>query len=730
MSNPESLLTGAQRATTTDAVPAAGGLRPSKKICDRHLDRLAVVYIRQSSPQQVVEHKESRERQYALAGQASALGWPEARILIIDEDQGQSGKSAEHRHGFQRLMGELTMDHIGLVLGLEMSRLSRSSKDWHHLLEVCALFGTLLADQDGVYDPNDSNDRSLLGLKGTMSEYEQFTMRNRLDRGRIHKAERGELFPSVPLGYVKLPTGGVALDPDERARSVVRLVFDKFDELGTLWGLFHYLVRNDIRLGIRPQYGPRRGQLEWRRPSLPTLRDVLHNPIYAGAYAYGRRPCDHRRKTSGSGRPVQRSVPMSEWKVLIRDRVPAYIGWERHLAILERLRRNRSRPDVPGAPRDGAALLTGLLVCGTCGRRLSVSYQGETRARYGCVRHRHEAKEQVCYGLKATAIDDTVARQVLRALEPAALDLSLRAIEGIQQERGRLHRHWEQQLERARYDSERAERQYQAVDPDNRLVARTLERRWEEALLDQRRMEDEYDRFLRAQPAQLSEGERARILALSGDIPAPWGAPGTTASDRKEIVRLLVERVVVHVKSDSEYVDAIIYWRGGFESRHEVVRPVRVYAQLRDHDRLVGRIAELRRSGRTASQIAEDLNREGSRTPRGRGDFTPELVRRLLSRFGLTGEKIRAEQLGPDEWWLPDLSDELQVSETKLREWVVKGWALARKTPGQGQWVVWADIGERERLSRLKARSRRGVVAHPVALTTPKHGTSRQRNLK
>ncbi len=308
------------------APPALQGRR-SPKIRDRHLDLLAVVYVRQSSPQQVLDHKESRERQYALAGHAVAMGWAKERVLIIDEDQGQSGKTAENRLGYQRLVAELTMDHVGLVLGLEMSRLSRSSKDWHHLLEVCALFGTLLADQDGVYDPNDSNDRLLLGLKGTMREFELCTMRNRLDRGRVNKAERGELFPNVPLGYVKLPPGAAALDPDEQACSVVRLVFDKFDELGTLWSLFHYLVRNDIRLGIRPQHGPRRGQLEWRRPSLPTLMDVLRNPIYAGAYAYGRRPCDPRRKTAVSGRPVQRWVPMAEWKVLIRDRVPAYITW-------------------------------------------------------------------------------------------------------------------------------------------------------------------------------------------------------------------------------------------------------------------------------------------------------------------------------------------------------------------------------------------------------------------
>lgn len=226
---------------------------------------------------------------------------------------------------------------------------------------------------------------------------------------------------------------------------------------------------------------------------------------------------------------------------------------------------------------------------------MSVSYQAKTRARYSCVRHLHEAREQVCYGLKAAAIDDLVARQVLRALGPAALELSLKVVEGIEQERGRLHRHWEQQLERARYESGRAERRYQAVEPENRLVARTLEQRWEESLSDQRQLEDEYDRFLRSQPSQLSDAERARVLSLSRDIPALWDAAGTTAADRKEIVRLLVERVVVHVQNYSEYVDAMIHWRGGFTSRHEVVRPVRVYKQLRDHDRILDRITRWRR---------------------------------------------------------------------------------------------------------------------------------------
>ena len=341
------------------------------------------------------------------------------------------------------------MDHVGLVLGLEMSRLSRTSRDWHHLLEVCALFGTLLADQDGVYDANDTNDRLLLGLKGTISEFELVTMRNRLDRGRLHKAERGELFSKVPCGYVKLPSGEVAFDPDEQARDVVRLIFDKFNELGSIYGVFHYLIRNGIRLGMRLQSGPLRGQLTWRRPVLPTLNQMLHNPTYAGAYAYGRRRDEPKAKAAGRHGRGQRWLPISEWKVLLKDRLPAYIGWDQYLANLRRLEQNRSVASSPGTPRGGVALLTGLVVCGTCGHRMHATYPSKSAAYYSCEQHLKVGTGPTCHGLRTTPVDDLVARQVLRALEPAALELSLQAAQDVRQERDRLHRHWEQQLERA-----------------------------------------------------------------------------------------------------------------------------------------------------------------------------------------------------------------------------------------------------------------------------------------
>src|SRR6266852_1014385 len=396
--------------------------RRSTAITDGHRSKLAIVYVRQSSTQQIFDHQESRERQYALADYAATLGWPRDRILVIDDDQGRSGRTVEQRPGFQRLLAEVTLDHVGIVLGLEISRLSRSSKDWYHLLEVCAVFGTLLGDQDGIYDAQDSNDSLVLGLKGTMSEVELTTMRNRLERGKLHKAERGELILTVPCGYLKLPHGEVVLDPDEQVRATVHLVFAKFAELGSFGKVYRYLRQNKICVGCRVQQGPRRGELVWRPVSRALLGRMLHHPIYVGAYSYGRRRVDPKRTAASGGKVRMQYVPMAEWKVLKRDRFPAYITWERYLANQQRLLENRSWPEAPGVPRAGAALLPGLLVCGACGRRMHPGYRSKAKPYYEGMRRKLEGSS--CCGSSAAAIDELVSQQVLRALEPAALELS------------------------------------------------------------------------------------------------------------------------------------------------------------------------------------------------------------------------------------------------------------------------------------------------------------------
>ena len=691
----------------------------STKIQPRHLDRSAIVYVRQSTPIQVLEHVESKARQYDLANHAIALGWSSGQVVIIDEDQGKSGRDSEHRSGFQRLLAEVTLGHVGLVMGLEMSRLARSSKDWHHLLELCALFDTLLGDQDGVYNPTDSNDRLLLGLKGTMSEFELFTMRNRLQRGLMHKAERGELHIAPPLGYERLVSGEIVQDTDEQARDVIHLIFDKFDELGSARKVLIYLIQNNIQLGIRWNRGPRRGQLDWRRPQYGTVLRILTHPNYAGAYVFGRKEIGRgqaARRTNSGERSRYRATA---WKILLKDHVPAYISWDRYEANQKRLRENIPIASSPGVSRDGLALLAGLAVCGTCGRKLHPLYPRAAKPYYICTRHLEEIREQTCHGVAAVVIDGLVVEQVHQALKPACLALSLRAIEDGQKERARLDDHWKKKIERARYEVQRAERRYQAVEPENRLVARTLEQRWEAALLEQRRIEEEFNRFTRDTPQRLTEAERSRIVALSADIPALWGSSNTTNGDRKDIIRCLVEQVVVKVQQNTEYCDVTIRWKGGYTSQHEVARPVRSLGQLRDSDRLRERITELHRQGQTAASIAATLAEEGFLSPRRRHAYSRDQVHQLLRKYGLTTHRVR-EELPKDEWWLPELAKELGISNRKLRDWAIRKWCHARQAPDPGGlWIVWADRRELDRLGRLKAHSELGTPSYPTKLITP-----------
>ena len=448
----------------------------SSKIVRRHLERLAIVYVRQSDPQQVLQHRESKELQYNLADRAVTLGWPRERVLVIDEDQGQSAKSAASRHGFQRLLTEVALDHVGLVLGFQMSRLARSCKDWHQLLELCARFGTLLTDLDGMYDPADYNDRLLLGLKGTMSEAELHMMCQRMQQGRSNKARRGEFFNHVPIGYVRDESGQAQMDLDEEVQAVVRLVFDKFDELGTAGAVLWYLVTQQVRIGVRRHDGPTRGQLEWRRPCVNTLLSMLHHPIYAGAYSHGRHPIDPRRQVPGRRRTGRTTPPIEAWEVLRHDDLPAYITWERFLANQERLQQNRSRVTSKGSPRKGKALLGGLLFCRRCGCRLRVGYSGtQSRPRYKCLRNYQQYGLDKCQSLSAGSLDDFVSGQILQVLKPATVELSLKAVEETRQERQRVTKLRRQRLERAQYEADRAARQYHAVEPENRLVTRQLE---------------------------------------------------------------------------------------------------------------------------------------------------------------------------------------------------------------------------------------------------------------
>jgi DNA invertase Pin-like site-specific DNA recombinase len=636
------------------------------------LARKTVVYVRQSTPQQVLHNSESTERQYALAQRAGQLGWPADGVTVIDEDQGHSGATAQDRPGFQSLLAQVALDQVGIVLGLEASRLARSNKDWHQLLEVCAIFRTLLADQDGVYDPTDYNDRLLLGLKGAMSEAELHLLRSRMHDGLLNKARKGEVYSHPPIGYVKGPTGAFVLDPDEQAQAVVRLVIEQFERQGTVCGLLRYLVRHGIRLPVRPHTGPQRGQLQWHRPNRVTLQSLLHHPIYAGFYRWGYRAVDPRKKVPGRPQSGRTLRPPQECLVLLPGHCPAYISPEQFWANQQRLEQNRAGGQ--GAPRQGPALLSGLLVCGRCGYRMVVNYNNAHNGlRYNCHRALTCYGEPECQSLSGRGLDAFVTEQVLAALQPAALELHLAAARDVEQQRQGLHQHWQQQLERARYEADRAARQYHAVEPENRLVARELERRWEAALQEQARLEQEYQAFCAQRPAKLSAAEREQIRQLARHVPELWSADSTTAVDRQRLVRLLIERIEVTVQGDSEQVRLAITWSGGFLSRHELLRAVRSYEQLADYPRLCARVEQLRAEGKSMDQVAEHLNAEGFHPPKRVARFTGGMVAGFLARrYAKAGEahgQRVAGALRKGEWLLGDLARHLGMPATTLHHW-------------------------------------------------------------
>jgi DNA invertase Pin-like site-specific DNA recombinase len=691
------------------SAPARPWERLEGKVQPWHRDRLAAVYVRQSTAQQVHDHQESTRLQYGLAERAVTLGWAPSRVLVIDEDLGHSASGVDARPGFQRLVSEVGLDHVGIVLGIEMSRLARSGREWHQLLELCALSGTLLGDPDGIYDPADHNDRLLLGLKGTISEAELHLIKQRMWSGRLAKARRGELAVPLPAGFVRRPSGEVALDPDEQVQAVVRLVFDLFERLGTVNGVLCFLADNHIQLGVRVREGPERGELAWRRPSRAGVQNMLRNPAYAGIYAYGRSRVDPRRRQAGRPFTGRVRTEREDWVVFLPGLLPAYIGVGQYEKNRQRMEANRSRSQSVGAVRNGPALLAGLVVCGRCGKKMTVGYQrgagGKLQPGYVCAREKTDYGGDQCQQLAGACVDAHVTGLLLDALAPAALEVSLAAAGQVEARRAQVDRIWRQRLERAELAADRARRQYQLAEPENRLVVRQLEKDWETALAERERLGEEYDRFAASRPRILTPAERDQIRALAADIPAIWHAPTTTDADRKQLIRHLVEQVRARVLGTSEKVDVQVVWAGGHRTTAQISRPVACLAQLSYYPQMAARARDLADAGLTTAQIASRLNAEGFRPPKRCTTFTPNAVSDLLHAAGIQRAHIPARAHRPPltehEWWLRDLAGHLAMSAITLDSWVRRGWATGYLHPGIKLIVVRADPAEVERLRAL-----------------------------
>lgn len=673
------------------------------KIRHEHRDRLAIVYVRQSTVHQVRHHQESTQLQYGLVEQAIKLGWGREQIVVIDDDLGVSGASADGRQGFQRLLSEIALNHVGLILGVEMSRLARSCKDWYQLLELCALFRTLIADLDGIYDPASYNDRLLLGLKGTMSEAELHILKQRMLQGALQKARRGDLVSKVPIGYVRSAAGDVQLDPDEQARAVVEMVFEQFERLGSASGTLRWLVQRQVLLPVRADAGPGKGELQWRRPSLCTLRNMLVHPMYAGAYVYGR-TCQN--PTTRRVRGVTQRLRPDQWQVLLKDRYPAYISWNQFERNVSQLDENRSLTTRRGAVREGRALLAGLLVCGRCGRRLTTRYQGKAaQPRYQCDSDRANYGDARCQSVSAQTIDQEAVRLALAALTPAALEVSLQVASDIQGQREQLESQWQSRLERAGYEADRLRRQFDAVEPENRLVARTLEQAWDEKLRELDLLKRVFDRHRLEQPQQLTAEEAGQIQRLADDLPALWHASQTTDEDRKAILRQLIERVVVNVEGASEWVELRIHWSGGQQTYSRVRRPISGTSRLSRWPELTQRLQELKATGLRSHAIAAQLQAEGFKPARGK-IITAEVVRLWTSRYGLATRRRTPLSVDDNEWTVPELIERYRLPGSTVYGWIQRGAVRARQIGGPGgRWIVQAAEVELDKLAKKSAAS-------------------------
>ncbi|MEV7737589.1 recombinase family protein [Streptomyces sp. NPDC088921] len=683
--------------------------RESGKVQGRHRDGLAVVYVRQSSKQQVVDHGESTRLQYGLVERAVSLGWARSRVLVIDEDLGRSAAGAQDRPGFQRLVTEITMGHVGLVLGIEMSRLARAGRDWHQLIELCSLARTLLADTDGVYDPNEHNDRLLLGLKGTMSEVELHLIKQRMASGRLAKAARGELAVPLPAGYVRRPSGEAAFDPDEQVQSVVRLVFHLFEQLGTVHAVLRFLTEHQVQIGMRERAGVAKGEVVWRRPHQTGIQNMLRNPAYAGIYAYGRSRIDPSRRLPGHPQSGKVRIAAEQWLVTIPDLLPAYITVAQYERNLARMQANRARAESLGAPREGPALLTGLVMCGICHRRMGVNYENTKSGlvhRYVCLRQHLTYGVERCQQMAGSFLDTYVVEQVLGALAPAALELSVHAAVQVEQHRLEVDRIWRQRLERTELACDRARRQYQLAEPENRLVVRQLEKDWEEALAAHQQLSEDYQHFVQTRPVRLSAADLVAIRVLARDIPALWRAPTTTHTDRKRLLRCVVEQVQVTAQGTSEKVHAVLTWAGSSQSSADLLRPVARLDHLSYYPLLVERLRTLAAAGLTANAIADQLAAEGLRPPHHKERFHTGEILQLLQRHQLRPTRTQtrpADQvLQPGEWWLATLAREIGMPAATLFGWLQRGWVNGRQdTRPPHRWIITAGPDEVERLRAL-----------------------------
>ncbi len=601
----------------------------SELVTIQHLARKAIVYVRQSSQQQIFGNNESLQLQYALCQRARELGWCEDKITTIDCDLGTTAASAEHREGFKQLLAEVTLGEVGIILSYDVTRLSRNCSDWYPLLDLCGYKGCLIADRDSIYDPGSANGRLLLGLKGQISEMELHTLRGRLTAGLLNKAERGELALTLPVGLVRDELGIVHKDPNSEVCDRITLIFQTFLRVKSACKVVRELNAANLLIPRRGRWG----DIVWRKPSTAAIISLLKNPAYAGAFVYGR-----TRTTRTGPAPHQahlKRLPIEEWKIRVNDRYPAYISWSTYEEIQAQLQDNYAEYDrnkTRGIPRPGAALLHGLVYCGECGHKMVVQYKGSPR--YICNYLRQQYQVSVCQYIPAAPVDRYVVQAFFEALSVVELDAYTRAVKSVQQTDETLERARQQQLERLRYQAALAERQFERVDPDNRLVAAELERRWEKTLRELQQFESSSaSSHPPPSPTLLSPELKSAFMTIGQQLPQIWDDDALTRVQKKALLRCLIDKVVLH-RLRRDCIRIRIIWKGGDDTLCDLPIPVGSLAELTRGEELKTRIVTLARQGCSDDAIAEQLTAEGFRSPLAL-TLLPSTVKRIRLEYGI-----------------------------------------------------------------------------------------------
>lgn len=677
---------------------------PHSQVKAPHLRRNAYLYIRQSSLKQVVENQESTQRQYALRQRALELGWPADQIVILDEDLGRSAASSD-RAGFQKLVSEVGMGRAGMVMSLEVSRLARNSSDWHRLLEICALTGTLILDEEGLYDPGHFNDRLLLGLKGTMSEVELHLLRARLWGGKLNKARRGELCVRLPVGLLYDPQGQVGLDPDQQVQETLRLFFHTFRRVGSANGTVRWFGEQGHLFPSRVHSGSRKGELVWTPLRRDRALKVLHNPRYAGAYTFGKRQLQPR--ATAEGRAVRRWVPREDWHVLILDAHPGYITWEQYEEHERWLEENTNGEPGRSPPREGPALLQGLAVCGRCGHRLTVVYRSPRRGRlrpsYVCPGLDSEYAGRTCQCILGDGVDRAVGQLLVEAMSPMAIEVALAVQQELQERIEETDRLRQKQVQRARYEADLARRRYMKADPDHRLVAATLEAEWNEKLQHLAQAEAEYERRREADRQLLNEETQKKIVALASNFPKLWSDPRTPNRERKRMVRLLVEDITL---IQAEKINIHIRFKGGATKTLLIDRPLPAWKRWQTDLKVVSEIDRLL-NDHTPGEIAEILNDRGLVSGRGKS-FNGALVARVCSAYNLKKRYDRLRDAGL--LTLEETAERLGVHPRTVKEWRTRGRLKAQRLNDRGQYLYEEPPPTLRKRREASTNDRRGAV--------------------